>query len=88
MKFKNISYLILFPVLLTVVFCSKSVTEWKGTIEEVDGVTVVRNPEEPIYTENVFSLEKELSIGEADGPEEYMFSELDRSLRDKVFLQI
>lgn len=77
MKFKNISYLILFPVLLTVVFCSKSVTEWKGTIEEVDGVTVVRNPEEPIYTENVFSLEKELSIGEADGPEEYMFSELD-----------
>ncbi|MDH5466481.1 MAG: 6-bladed beta-propeller [Candidatus Aminicenantes bacterium] len=43
---------------------------------EVDGVTVVRNPKEPMYGENVFSLEEEQSIGEAEGREEYMFSEI------------
>lgn len=48
MKFKNISYLILFPVLLAALACGKIVTEWKGTIEEIDGVLVVKNPEEPI----------------------------------------
>ena len=38
--------------------------EWKGTIEVMDGVTVVKNPKEPIYGEGVFLIEKELSIGE------------------------
>ena len=28
--------------------CTQNETEWKGTIEEIDGVLVVRNPEEPI----------------------------------------
>ena len=35
---------------------------------------LVKNPDEPIYGENVFVLEEELSIGEAEGREEYMFS--------------
>jgi hypothetical protein len=42
------SILVLFPVLLAALACGKSVTEWKGTIEEIDGVLVVRNPGEPI----------------------------------------
>ena len=42
----------------------------------MDGVTVVKNPKEPIYSEDVFSLEEELSIGEAEGKDEYMFSRL------------
>lgn len=49
--------------------------EWNGTIEEVDGVTVVKNPKEPIYGEDIFSLEEELSIGE-EGGEDYMFSQI------------
>ena len=52
------------------VSCSQQKTKWKGTIEEKDGVIIVKNPREPMYTENVFSLEEELTIGEADGPEE------------------
>jgi hypothetical protein len=40
----------------------------------VDGVTVVKNPKEPMYGENICIIEEELSIGEAEGPEEYMFS--------------
>lgn len=50
--------------------------EWKGTIEEENGVKVIKNPKEPMYGEDVFSLEEELSIGEAEGREEYMFSEI------------
>jgi hypothetical protein len=32
-------------------------------MEEIDGVTVVKNPEEPMYRENVCLLEEDLSIG-------------------------
>jgi len=55
------------------VSCGKQKAKWQGTITEEGGVTVVKNPKEPIYSENVFSLEEELSIGEAEGSEEYMF---------------
>ena len=48
--------------------------EWKGKIEKRDGITVIKNPKEPMYGEDVFSLEEELSIGEADGRKDYMFS--------------
>jgi hypothetical protein len=61
-------------ILILLVSCKKQKAEWKGTIEEVNGVTVVRNPKEPMYEENVFSLEEELIIGEREGHEEYMFS--------------
>ncbi|MDH5385785.1 MAG: 6-bladed beta-propeller [Candidatus Aminicenantes bacterium] len=39
-------------------------------------MTIVKNPKEPMYGEDVFSLEEELSIGEAEGREEYMFSQI------------
>lgn len=58
------------------VSCGNQKTEWKGTVEEENGVTVIKNPKEPMYKEDVFSLEEELSIGEAEGREEYMFSEV------------
>jgi hypothetical protein len=47
--------------------------EWKGTIEKENGVTVVKNPKEPIHGEKVLNMEEELSIGKAKGREEYMF---------------
>jgi hypothetical protein len=37
--------------------------QWKGTIEEEDGVKVIKNPKEPLYGELVFDLEEDLSIG-------------------------
>jgi len=58
------------------VSCQKQKAKWKGSIEEVDGVTIVKNPKEPMYGEDVFGLEEELSIGETEGREEYMFSGL------------
>ncbi len=50
--------------------------KWKGKINEENGVIVVKNPKKPMYGKDVFSLEEELSIGESEGSEEYMFSEI------------
>ena len=78
MKNKNkiISIVIFLSVFMMLVSCVKQKAEWKGIIEEVDGVTVVKNPKEPMYGEEVCSLEEELSFGEAEESEEYMFSQI------------
>ena len=56
--------------------CKQQSTEWKGTIEDENGVAIIMNPKEPIYSEEVFSIEEDLSIGVSEGPEEYMFSKI------------
>lgn len=56
--------------------CEKQRAEWKGRIEQENGVTVIKNPKEPMYSEDVFNLKEELSIGEKEGAEEYMFSQI------------
>ena len=61
---------------MIVLSCGQQKTNWQGTIEEVDGVTVVKNPIEPMYGEDALELDEDLSIGEAEGREEYMFSGL------------
>jgi len=75
-KTKIISIFLSVSILMMLFSCQQQRAEWKGTIEEVDGVTVVNNPKEPMYGADVFSLEEELSIGEAEGRQEYMFSEI------------
>ncbi len=37
--------------------------QWKGTIEEEEGIKVIKNPREPLYGKIVFDLEEDLSIG-------------------------
>ena len=49
---------------------------WRGTIEVNNGITIVKNPKEPMVGEDAFILEAELSIGGAEGKGEYLFSEL------------
>jgi len=46
--------------------------QWKGTIEEEDGVKVIKNPNEPLYGEITFDLEEDLSIGNEED-ENYAF---------------
>jgi len=60
-------------ILVIQVFCGGQKSEWQGTIEEQSGVTIVKNPKEPMYGPDSFISEEELSIGQADGPEDYMF---------------
>jgi hypothetical protein len=46
--------------------------QWKGTIEEEDGVKVIKNPREPLYGEITFDLEEDLSIGN-ETDDNYLF---------------
>lgn len=64
-------------ILLLSLSCSQKKAVWKGTIvEDANDITVVHNPKEPIYEPDVLSLEEELSIGEVEGEEEYMFQSI------------
>jgi len=51
---------------------SSQPAQWKGKIENVDGVKVVRNPNEPLYGDIKLDLEEDLKIGRADD-EKYAF---------------
>ena len=57
---KILFYLII--ILSLFICCSPHKAEWQGTIEEVDGVMVVKNPKEPMYEGKLFTLEEEFSI--------------------------
>ena len=46
--------------------------QWKGKIEYDDGITVVKNPKEPIYGEGIFGLKEELTIGKKKGEEDVL----------------
>jgi len=50
--------------------------EWKGKIVKIDGITVIKNRKEPMYSEDVFSVEEELSIGAVEGEGNYVFHHL------------
>ena len=43
-------------IIVSIVSCRQQKSTWKGTIEEVNGVTVVKNPKEPIHDEGMLSL--------------------------------
>ena len=78
---KSIIIFIFIFVMMIALSCGPQKTKgegpvWKGMTETIDGVTVVKNPLEPMYSENAFVLEEELTIGEAEGREEYMFQSL------------
>jgi hypothetical protein len=75
-KTKIISIALLFSVFILLVSFGSQKTEWKGTIEKENGIIVVKNPKEPMYEEDVFAMKEDLSIGEAEGREEYMFSDI------------
>jgi hypothetical protein len=60
----------------SVISCRHKGDTWQGTIEVVDGITIVRNPVNPLYGEDVFTIEEELTIGERYGSEERMFSQI------------
>jgi hypothetical protein len=58
------------------VSCGQQGAKWKGRIEEVDGVTVVKNPKEPMYEDGKLQLKEDLSLGMREGDEDYMFSQV------------
>jgi len=66
MKTGKLKWLYLVICLVALLACQKfEEGKWKGVIEEVDGVTVVKNPGEPMYRKEVVAFEEELRIGRA-----------------------
>ncbi len=47
---------LLLCALILLVCCSKQKDEKKGTIEDVDRVTIVKNPIDPMYEENICNI--------------------------------
>jgi hypothetical protein len=70
--------LLVLTIILSIISlsCNQQKTKWQGSIEKVNGVTVVKNPIEPMYGEDALELEEDLTIGVAEGEEEYMFTEI------------
>ncbi len=91
MKSKNkiISNLLFLSIFTLLVSFGGQKANWKGTIEKENGIIVVKNPKKPIYSENVFSLAEELSIGKTEIREEYIFSQI-RSIavdeKDRIYV--
>ena len=74
---KDTFFLIGLSILLSAaVSCGRQQAEWKGTIEDVNGVELIKNPREPMYGERIYVLEEDLSIGKASDRQEHAFSEI------------
>jgi len=71
---KPLSLLLILLISIMLSSCKSQKAEWKGTIEEIDGVTVVKNPKEPKYIDKTIILKEDISIGVDEGDENYMFS--------------
>jgi hypothetical protein len=78
MKTRNsiISIILFLSVFFLFVSCGQQKSEWKGTTEVVNGITVVKNPKEPIHGEDVFRIEQDLTIGEQKTEEELIFQNI------------
>lgn len=72
-KTGSIVFVVPFVLFLLHISCGQQKTNWMGMIEEENGIRIVKNPKEPMYGEEIFMLEEELSIGAAEGPVESMF---------------
>jgi len=81
-KIKALRSFIVVSTAIFAAFCAKDKNVWRGSIEEVNGVTIVRNPEEPIYEGNLFTAEEELSIGGEEGSDTYAFSDISHLTAD------
>lgn len=76
MKNRHISIILLLSFAVLMFSCKKEKSEWQGTIEEVNGVTYVQNPEKGLWDSKEdahITLIEDLKIGEMDGPVEFLF---------------
>ena len=87
-KTKVIPIVLFLSALIMLVSCQKQKAEWKGTIEEVNGIKVVTNPKEPLYGEVEFELQEDLSIGNEKGENSLFYGIVDIALdsQDNIYV--
>jgi len=76
MSAKHVLTIIIATCFILIGFGEQKEPQWKGKIEVEDRVKVIKNPKEPLFSEDVFELDEEISIGEAESRKEYMFSRI------------
>jgi hypothetical protein len=74
MSAKSFSIIVIILSIAVMMSCTQNENEWKGTIEEKDGVILVKNPREPMYEEGILSIHSDLTIGENTEDENYAFN--------------
>lgn len=95
-KMKNKNYIFSIALFLSafiiLVSCGKQKAEWKGSIEEKDGLTIVKNPKEGIWDlkeKDEVTIRIEHQIGQLYGPEEFLFvSIVDATVNSKGDLYV
>jgi hypothetical protein len=77
-KTKNTFFVVVFFIAasMLLVSCGQQKAKWKGTTEEQDGVIIVKNPAEPIYSKDVFRLEEDLTIDNVEEDEGFTFQDI------------
>jgi len=69
---KIVSIVLFLIVLIQIISYSDQKVEWKGRIENENGVKVVKNPSEPLYGEIELEIEEDLVLG-SEKDENYLF---------------
>ncbi len=75
MRGKFVLMIFAFLVCAMASFCKQEKSGWIGDVKDEGGVVVVKNPKEPLFSNEVVTLEEELSIGE-EGGGDYLFSQI------------
>lgn len=65
-KISVFSLVLFLSVFMLLISYGEQKPKWKGKIEKENGVTVIKNPKEPLYSGDILSLEEDLTIGEEE----------------------
>jgi hypothetical protein len=74
--FRSLIMISVFFIALFSFACQNQKPLWKGTISTENGVTIVQNPKQPMYGEDILAIEEDLSIGESASSDDYLFSSI------------
>jgi len=69
-NFMRNEYLIILSIFLLSFCSSHKEGEWRGAIKNENGVTIVKNPDEPMYNKEIIIFQEEMSIGKISSPAE------------------
>lgn len=70
---RNPRFILTFSLIFVLIFCGEKKSEYPVTIETIDGVKIVTNPDFPRDGIVTYELEEELSIGGDVDDEDYIF---------------
>jgi len=80
--------LFLLAICCIVLACAQKNVGWKGNIKIENGVEIVKNPREPIYSGKILSLKEDLSLGEVTKYQSlfYAAKELDVDYEQNIYV--